>query len=409
MMTAPITRPTRGALDAIMRDGEVETVYQPVVDLDSSDVVGYEALSRGPEGPLRAPDALFAAARGAGRLTELDWQCRDAAVTRARHAGVRMPLSLLINAEPETLLASREDASRWGRYADLRCFLELTERALAADPGRLVAAVDQVRAQDWGVALDDVGVQPASLALLPLIDPDVIKLDASLLRPPTTPAGVDVGEVVHAVLTHAARTGATVVAEGIETAEHLDLARGYGVAYGQGHLLGRPGPLPDPLPTPRRTMPVLPRMLDRIVDPGPFALLVDHGPVRALTPAAVVELGRQLLERARTLVPGPAVLVCTPGPLPDAWRVLLDELAADEARTPVLGVVGHRQPGVVTTPLAPDDPAGRDLAVAVVTAHFAAALAARPQPARRDRYDAGLTLDRATAVAIANSLLRRVD
>lgn len=401
-------------LDDVLRHGLVESVFQPVLDLDTAEVAGYEALSRGPAGPLRSPDALFSAARATGRLTELDWLCRTTAIDTARTAGVRFPLSVLINAEPETLLADRDDPSRWGEFADLRCYCELTERALARDPGRLAAAVDQIRAQDWGVALDDVGVEPASMALLPLLQPDIVKLDASLLRPPTTPTGVDVAQVVHAALTQAAHTGAAVIAEGIETETDRDLARAYGVTYGQGFLLGRPGPLPQLLPTLRTTMPLVPRILDRAIDPGPFAVLASAQPIRALTLAALAELARQLLVQATTLVPAPAVLVTSPIPLAyladlaDEVHTLLSALAHEPRRTPVLGILGHPQPALPVTALADSDPAARDFAVAVVTAHFAAAVTARPNVQDARLWDAGLTFDRATATAVANSLLIRL-
>lgn len=383
----------------------VTTVFQPVIDLDDDRVAGYEALSRGPAGPLAAPTALLDAARRAGRLAEIDWLCREAAVDAARGAGVRAPLSLLINAEPETLFGAGDDIARWGAFADLRCYCEITERALTQTPGRLVAAIDQIRAQDWGVALDDVGADPASLALLPLLQPDLIKLDLRLLHDaPANPQDVRVARVIDAALAQAEVTGAAVVAEGVETEWHLDLARAYGVHYAQGFYLGRPGPLPAELPTPRRSMPLVPRVDARTVAPGPFSIVATNRPVRRLSADAVNELVRQLLAQARSLSPAPAVLICSPAPLRDD----LLRLVSEPAEVPFVGLLGAAQGTLPVSSLSAGDPAGSDFAVAVVTAHFAAAVAARPNAAVPDQYDAALVLDREIAVAVASVLLARL-
>lgn len=73
-----------------------------MVDLDSEAVVGYEALVRGPVGSrLALPDQLFDEARRLGEVHRLDWAARESAVATARAAGLRLPLSLFVNAEPE--------------------------------------------------------------------------------------------------------------------------------------------------------------------------------------------------------------------------------------------------------------------------------------------------------------------
>ena len=77
----------------------VGVVFQPVVELATGAVVGYEALARG-QGGGHGSAALFAAARAEGRVVELDWAARRAAVHAAREAGLRHPLALFVNAEP---------------------------------------------------------------------------------------------------------------------------------------------------------------------------------------------------------------------------------------------------------------------------------------------------------------------
>ncbi len=392
----------------------VRPVFQPIVDLERETTVGYEALARVQVGSLTSPAALFQAGRAAGQLAELDWLCRERAVDAARDGGLRYPLSLFINAEPETLLADDGDAQRWGQFGDLRCYTELTERALAAHPAALLRAIDQVREQDWGIALDDVGADPQSLALLPMIRPDVIKLDLALLqRRPTDARDVTVARVLHSALSQAADTGAVVIAEGIETEQHLDLARAYGAQYGQGYLLGRPGPLPTVLTSPTHPVPLLLRSLDRSLPPGPFAVVAGAAGVRRADHVSVRELARQLLAQARELDPAPVVLVCANDPdlLPSELCSLLEALGD----APVVGLVGSspvlaQLSGLRCHLLQPGDPAGHDFAVVVVGGYYTAALVSRPtlQATPTGVLDMALTFDTDLASSAAQALLARL-
>jgi hypothetical protein len=91
--TATPAARTHGAeLLRILDHGLVRAVYQPIVELDTGALVGFEALARGPEdSALQRPDMLFAAAREAGLVAELEWACRAAAVAGALQGGLRPP------------------------------------------------------------------------------------------------------------------------------------------------------------------------------------------------------------------------------------------------------------------------------------------------------------------------------
>ena len=137
-------------LDRILAAGAVRTVYQPIVELERRRVVAYEALSRGPEGStLERPDALFAAARGAGRLAELDWACRLAALRGALDGGLRPPLRLFVNVEPDTLgtAVPEHGAPLLARArAELDVVAELTERALTDRPAVTLPMIARLHA-----------------------------------------------------------------------------------------------------------------------------------------------------------------------------------------------------------------------------------------------------------------------
>ena len=236
--------PASTSVEALLHSGALRAVFQPIVDLDTAGVVAYEALTRGPAGRLNDPLALLASARDEGLLPELDDACRSTAV-RAVLGQQRSPTTIFLNAEPEAFTAA-PGAAAWEALAQviaaarphLHVVLEITERDIPARPATLLRTVDRVRELGWGIALDDVGVSAASLAFMPLLAPDVVKLDAALVqRRPSA----DTGQVAHAVNDYAERSGALVLAEGIETARHLATARALGARLGQGWLFGHPG------------------------------------------------------------------------------------------------------------------------------------------------------------------------
>ncbi|MDQ1692249.1 MAG: hypothetical protein QOD87_2357, partial [Pseudonocardiales bacterium] len=244
-------------IDAVIDDRAVRTLFQPIVHLGTGSVVGYEALSRGPAGSaLESPAALLGAAREVGRLGELDWLCRVHAMQAAAASRLHPSLSWFINVEPagldiacpEHLLAGLSQAR-----SDLRVVLEVVERDVEGYVTHLLHAADQARQDAWGIALDDVGAEQGSLALLPFLQPDVVKLDMSLVHelPDNTAAATTA-----AVRAYAERRGAAILAEGIETEQQERLARVLGATYGQGFRYGRPGLLPESVPAPINVIPL---------------------------------------------------------------------------------------------------------------------------------------------------------
>ena len=247
-MTSVTAADPAGALRRVLASGGLRAVYQPIVDLDTQLPVAYEALARGPQGsPLESPAALFGQAAAGGLVAELDRAARCAAVAGALAAGLRPPHTLFLNVEPSAV--GGPDPLLGREAGELRVVVELTERALAERPAEVLAAVRWLRERGCGIALDDVGVDERSLALMPFLAPDVIKLDMSLIqerRPSPTTA-----RVLNAVAAEAERSGATLLAEGIETEAHLARARAVGATLGQGWYFGRPGELPaEPLAPP---------------------------------------------------------------------------------------------------------------------------------------------------------------
>jgi len=393
----------------------VRSVFQPIVDLDAGTVVAYEALARGPQGPLERPDALFEAARRAGCLAELDEACRAAAFHGAVEHGLLGPLTLFVNVEPEVLdTAPLDDLLAIAESApgELRVVMEITERALALRPAELLRTVERVRDVGWGVALDDVGADTMSLAFMPLLRPDVVKLDLRLVQERPGPA---IAEIMNAVNDYAEASGAVLLAEGIENEEHLVMARALGARLGQGWMFGRPAAGPAPgYAVSELVLP--PRHGAIALDESPFACLPPQVTLRRSPKSLLIELSKQLERQAMRL--GETCVVAatfqearhfTPSTA-QRYRDLVERtgfvcaLGEDLPDEPV--------PGVRGAALSADDPVRGEWDVTVVSPHFAAALLARDLgdtgPDRERTFEYALTYDRDTVVRATSALLSRV-
>lgn len=402
----------RGVLEQLLAERAIRTVFQPLVSLDTGCVVGYEALSRGPVGTaLERPDLLFAVARRARRLRDLDILCRTAALQAARAAGLSEPFRLFINAEPEALSGWRP-STQHGPH--LPVVLELTERALALQPAQLLQTIAHVRSLGWGIALDDVGADPASLALLPLVRPDVIKLDLALVQQHPS---ARIAAIVSAVHAEAERAGTVVLAEGIETEEHLRTARAFGATVGQGWHFGRPGPLPSPFPSAPDVSPIniWPRRSGS-EDPSPFALAAASRPVRSGDKRLLIAISKQL--EAQATASGHHAIVLATFQDVSFFTVGTRRRYAELARSCEFvaalgeGMPAEPLPGVRGAVIDASDPVRGEWDIAVLAPHFAATLLARDLgdtgPDLQRRFEFILSHDRELTTAVASSLMARV-
>jgi diguanylate cyclase (GGDEF)-like protein len=233
------------AIDQVTGQGALMPVFQPIFDLTTGHPVGFEGLVRPGEGAdFRDATALFTAAEVADRTVELDMLAID---TIAAAVGDGLGDAYLsVNLSPRTLEADQFRVSellavlgRNGLTPD-RVVLELTEREQVEDMERLRTNLQACRAVGFRIAADDVGAGNAGLRLLSEIEFDIVKIDLSLVQ------GGVLRDSALAVLTAiqdiAARADATVVAEGIETVDQLDVIREVGISHGQGYLLANPAP-----------------------------------------------------------------------------------------------------------------------------------------------------------------------
>jgi diguanylate cyclase (GGDEF)-like protein len=235
------------AIGQIAATGALRAVFQPIFDMRSGAVHGFEGLIRPLPGTgFDNPSELFTAAEATGRTVELDLACL--ATVLSSFATLRLPGTLTINLSPRTLESDEFSVPallhmlRRHRVEPSNVVLELTEREVVEDLERLRRAVEACRAAGMRVAADDVGAGNSGLRLLSQVMFDIVKIDLSLVQ------GGAVREtsleVVRTLRDLADRWGALVIAEGIETPAQLQLVRSLGIAAGQGYLLGRPADTP---------------------------------------------------------------------------------------------------------------------------------------------------------------------
>ncbi|WP_166486436.1 EAL domain-containing protein [Blastococcus saxobsidens] len=220
---------------------DLTLVFQPIVDLATATIAGYEALARFPG--TAGPDAWFAAAAEVGIAAELE----ALAVHKVLAAVDGLPPNafLTLNVSPH-LLGTDVVQDALSSRADLhRVVVELTEHTPVDDLAALRRQTDALRERGARIALDDAGSGYSGLQQLAAVRPQLVKLDRALV------AGID-GDPVRMTLAEmigefAGRIDARLLAEGVETPAELAAFARLGVPLAQGWLLGRPATTFAPL------------------------------------------------------------------------------------------------------------------------------------------------------------------
>jgi diguanylate cyclase (GGDEF)-like protein len=231
-------------LASALDKGQIFLHYQPIVDVRSGRIVSVEALVRWrhPTRGVLTAGVFMPGAEASDLMERLgEYVLRLACYSAARW---ERPVPVAVNLSPKQL--------RSGRFVSIlksclvesgllpgRLSLEMTETVFLASSERTVSQLDAVRALGVRIILDDFGTGYSSLTYLRGFDVDGIKIDASFTR--DLPGSQKVAAIVRTIGRLASDMNIYVVAEGVETVEQLNWLRGNGIAFAQGHLLGRPG------------------------------------------------------------------------------------------------------------------------------------------------------------------------
>ncbi|MDP4003362.1 bifunctional diguanylate cyclase/phosphodiesterase [Methylobacterium sp. NEAU K] len=225
-----------------IRRGEFRLVYQPVIDANTGAVVSLEALMRW-QHPVHGeigPSAFIPVAEETGLIVPLgSWAFQEAcreATHWPPHVRVAVNISAVQMRRDGLELAVMQALATSGLPAS-RLKLEVTESVLMQDADNVLACLHRLRAIGVLVALDDFGTGYSSLSYLRRFPFDKIKIDRSFIRDIADP---NAAAIVRAVVSIGERLGMGIVAEGVETAEQLELVRREGCNQVQGFLLSRP-------------------------------------------------------------------------------------------------------------------------------------------------------------------------
>ncbi|HVM23712.1 MAG TPA: EAL domain-containing protein [Sphingomicrobium sp.] len=228
---------------------QLKLFYQPLIDLKSGRVAGFEALARWrheDRGDI-SPAEFIPVAEESGLILQLGrWAMDKAAQTLAswdKDAGETLPLYVGVNLSAiqvarDDIAAVVESALKSSGLTGDRLTLELTESSIVQDPVRATRVFDALKALDATVAMDDFGTGYSSLAYLQRLPIDVLKIDKSFVS--GMMVDPDAVAIVRAVLSLADALGMSTTAEGIETVELATTLATLGCASGQGYYFARP-------------------------------------------------------------------------------------------------------------------------------------------------------------------------
>jgi EAL domain-containing protein (putative c-di-GMP-specific phosphodiesterase class I)/ActR/RegA family two-component response regulator len=213
--------------------------FQPILRVSSRELYGYEALLRSKEPSLPHPGAVLDAAERLGRLQELGRTIRERAV--AAFEASPPDWCLFLNLHPGDLL-DPELYELFDGKAEVaqRCVLEVTERASLDRIPDARERVASLRRAGCRIAIDDLGAGYAGLSSFVQLEPDLVKLDMSLVRDADKSAVKR--RLIRSLTSVCQDMGMLVVAEGIETAEERDVVIDLGCELLQGYRIGRPSP-----------------------------------------------------------------------------------------------------------------------------------------------------------------------
>lgn len=201
------------------------SVYQPILDLKNNQILGYEALLRGP----KPPDVLFSEATSSENIFELDLMAQNCALS-----SYQSDKPLFLNIHPYSFSKGLKiDFTSFGINPS-QIVLELTEQ-VAIENIQYIAK--EYKRMGMKIAIDDFGKGYNNLSLIELLEPEYIKLDKTLIQ---NYHSENIFHIISGIQAIANNIGSNVIAEGIEEMQQLQFVQSCGIKYGQGWLFGKP-------------------------------------------------------------------------------------------------------------------------------------------------------------------------
>ncbi|MGS0682551.1 bifunctional diguanylate cyclase/phosphodiesterase [Shewanella sp. 125m-7] len=235
-------------LSKIIDKERIKAVFQPICNISTHQIHGFEALSRGPEhSPLFSPVPLFKTAAYEGRLSELESLCRRISIQQFKNT--QLSGKLFLNISPKALLEPNHPKGlTLSLVQELgidpsQVVIELSEQYPADDIDLLKDCLNHYRSQGFLTAIDDLGAGYSGLRLWSELAPDYVKIDRHFIESIDTSSVKQ--EFVRSIIALCQNLSCKVIAEGIETQAELSVLKQLGIIYCQGFLLGRPATEPN--------------------------------------------------------------------------------------------------------------------------------------------------------------------
>ncbi len=318
--------------------------------------------------------------------------------------------TLFGNSDPEAMNSAPDPATMkmLGRAAaaGIRIVIEITEKSLLANPRALLGAIAMLRSRGWGIAMDDVGVEDESLTLLPILRPDVVKLDMSILH---NPFDAQAARISAATRTYCDRTGALMVCEGVETEAHEVRARALRADLVQGFRYGMPASLPA------STGPAHPPVTLLGLGVGEnqrLAHRLRRVPEALLPATQIVDLATELMATVAGYGTDAVVLTTAPG-IGEVSTAYLDAMAAAVPSSALVALIApgcgpHPAPGVRGIDASMQHELGSPWSVSIIGPTMAVSiLAESPGADPRDPVRHRIVHDRMTVAQILRVVLGR--
>ena len=245
--TVQARRALEADLDTALPRQEFDLDFQPIMNIESREIVGAEALMRwhSPTRGTVAPDNFIAVAEETGLIVPLgEWALRKACATAASWPpGLRIAVNVsAVQLKSGGFARSVISALAFSGVPASRLELEITETVLMDESETVLRTLRQLRGLGIRIALDDFGTGYSSLGYLRRFPVDKIKIDRSFIRDIDNR---DTAAIVRTIIGLGAELGITVTAEGVETEMQLDMLRDNGCVEAQGYLIGVPSKAGD--------------------------------------------------------------------------------------------------------------------------------------------------------------------
>lgn len=220
--------------------------FQPIIHFGKRSIFAYEALCRtvGPN-PFATIEEIFHQAKLCGMMLDIDMRCRENGILHSAAQGLQEREALLfLNISPTSLLHPDHSFGATGLLAEHYkisrhdIVLEITEQEAVSNYQLFKKAVDHYRNEGFRIAIDDFGAGYGGLKMLSVLEPDFVKIDRHFFRDPQK-SSINY-TLIDSIATACHRIGIDVIAEGIETANDLQVCREIGIELVQGYLLARP-------------------------------------------------------------------------------------------------------------------------------------------------------------------------